>query len=102
MIGPPPRSPPFPCTTPSESRDRHSRRSPRDPEPLAPHAAPPRAPARARRRHPLAHLLQVRGDEPRRQPQAEHGGGAGVLQQEGDRKSTRLNSSHANISYAVF
>src|SRR3712207_8580519 len=25
-----------------------------------------------------------------------------VLQQVGDRKSTRLNSSHANISYAVF
>src|SRR3712207_8226038 len=28
--------------------------------------------------------------------------GAGVEQQVGDRKSTRLNSSHANISYAVF
>src|SRR3712207_7066017 len=26
----------------------------------------------------------------------------GVLHHEGDRKSTRLNSSHANISYAVF
>src|SRR3712207_8833915 len=26
----------------------------------------------------------------------------GLLQQAGDRKSTRLNSSHANISYAVF
>src|SRR3712207_7488529 len=25
-----------------------------------------------------------------------------VMQPEGDRKSTRLNSSHANISYAVF
>src|SRR3712207_8201162 len=25
-----------------------------------------------------------------------------VLPEEGDRKSTRLNSSHANISYAVF
>src|SRR5947209_16381445 len=25
-----------------------------------------------------------------------------VLTEEGDRKSTRLNSSHANISYAVF
>src|SRR3712207_6937791 len=25
-----------------------------------------------------------------------------VLDEEGDRKSTRLNSSHANISYAVF
>src|SRR3712207_8650454 len=27
---------------------------------------------------------------------------AGVLEQRLDRKSTRLNSSHANISYAVF
>src|SRR3712207_8714619 len=30
-----------------------------------------------------------------------HGGRAGTLRSE-DRKSTRLNSSHANISYAVF
>src|SRR3712207_7894390 len=28
--------------------------------------------------------------------------GAGVLRARQDRKSTRLNSSHANISYAVF
>src|SRR3712207_7534021 len=28
--------------------------------------------------------------------------GAGPVQGPGDRKSTRLNSSHANISYAVF
>src|SRR3712207_7941807 len=28
--------------------------------------------------------------------------GDGVQLREGDRKSTRLNSSHANISYAVF
>src|SRR3712207_7363228 len=27
---------------------------------------------------------------------------AGLAQRDGDRKSTRLNSSHANISYAVF
>src|SRR3712207_9219722 len=29
-------------------------------------------------------------------------GGVAVLEAEEDRKSTRLNSSHANISYAVF
>src|SRR3712207_7994262 len=29
-------------------------------------------------------------------------GPSGVIVSEGDRKSTRLNSSHANISYAVF
>src|SRR3712207_8008598 len=31
-----------------------------------------------------------------------HGRGAEVLPARRDRKSTRLNSSHANISYAVF
>src|SRR3712207_9400389 len=31
-----------------------------------------------------------------------HVGGAQEDEQEADRKSTRLNSSHANISYAVF
>src|SRR3712207_8826731 len=29
-------------------------------------------------------------------------GGCAALHADGDRKSTRLNSSHANISYAVF
>src|SRR3712207_7676666 len=37
---------------------------------------------------------------------AEQGGAGGAFRREllgaGDRKSTRLNSSHANISYAVF
>src|SRR3712207_7180424 len=35
-------------------------------------------------------------------PQVEGGAAAGLLTQPRDRKSTRLNSSHANISYAVF
>src|SRR3712207_8629759 len=43
--------------------------------------------------------LQDARDRPRVQPPEPHR----VLQgQGGDRKSTRLNSSHANISYAVF
>src|SRR3712207_8151377 len=44
-------------------------------------------PAQARlvTRHPYRHVVQVGGGEVRQ-----------------DRKSTRLNSSHANISYAVF
>src|SRR3712207_7099495 len=33
---------------------------------------------------------------------AEHHRGDSILRIEEDRKSTRLNSSHANISYAVF
>src|SRR3712207_8711886 len=33
---------------------------------------------------------------------AAHGGGVAQQRPQPDRKSTRLNSSHANISYAVF
>src|SRR3712207_8745362 len=32
----------------------------------------------------------------------DHKGPTGRIETDGDRKSTRLNSSHANISYAVF
>src|SRR3712207_8114814 len=39
---------------------------------------------------------------PHRDPQGGHRGGRQSRAREGDRKSTRLNSSHANISYAVF
>src|SRR3712207_8150186 len=35
-------------------------------------------------------------------PYAEGGGPLAAVELLGDRKSTRLNSSHANISYAVF
>src|SRR3712207_7043893 len=49
--------------------------------PRFPGSAPPGAPAHARRRRP---------------------GGRPPAAVGGDRKSTRLNSSHANISYAVF
>src|SRR3712207_8565618 len=54
---------------------------------------------------------EPRGNPGRANPLAEPGGGrrhrrgslrADILQQPVDRKSTRLNSSHANISYAVF
>src|SRR3712207_7610728 len=43
-------------------------------------------------------LVPLRRDGPGRQP----GGEAAVHVRRPDRKSTRLNSSHANISYAVF
>src|SRR3712207_9215803 len=49
---------------------------------------PERAPGLHQRRHPA----RLRADQP----------GPVLLQEVGDRKSTRLNSSHANISYAVF
>src|SRR3712207_8067381 len=48
-----------------------------------------------RGRHPGAVPF---GDDPARR----RGGGRTVPEVEEDRKSTRLNSSHANISYAVF
>src|SRR3712207_7675505 len=80
MIRRPPRSTLFPYTTLFRS---------------------PPARARAALPHP-AHARPVRPA-----PQVQHiarrrraGGGAGGHQR--DRKSTRLNSSHANISYAVF
>src|SRR3712207_7445515 len=54
---------------------------------------------RRRAVHPAAHAaVEVLGD-PLRVPAVVHRGVEGL---EGDRKSTRLNSSHANISYAVF
>src|SRR5258707_8614668 len=39
---------------------------------------------------------------PRVAPAASHGRSRDIDRSESDRKSTRLNSSHANISYAVF
>src|SRR5919197_679750 len=64
-------------------RDPDPGGSPRHLQPLAADAALPRAPARAGARYPLPHLLQVRGRQPSGEPQAEHGGRAGLLQQEG-------------------
>src|SRR3712207_7126273 len=80
MIRPPPRSTLFPCTTHFRSGQAHA---PRD------------QPARALAVDPRTARLAV--DEARRLVPAPRP--AGAYQ---DRKSTRLNSSHANISYAVF
>ena len=57
---------------------RDPRRGARDLQAVAPDAAVPRAPARARARHAGAHLLQVRGRLAGRLAQAEHRGPAGV------------------------
>src|SRR3712207_8859373 len=57
------------------------------------------------------HVLGVRQELARQQVRPDRRRGVEVLRQQpvraevrpvGDRKSTRLNSSHANISYAVF
>src|SRR3712207_8301088 len=83
MIRRPPRSTLFPYTT--LFRSRAIRRRPRAGRPCDHRVGPRRADGgRPRRRH---------GGGP-----AVPGGGAA----DPDRKSTRLNSSHANISYAVF
>src|SRR3712207_8680122 len=81
MIRRPPRSALFPYTTLFRS-------------PVLGHVAaqPPRQPARAR-------PLGPRHEDPFGREVLES---ADVVGMEVDRKSTRLNSSHANISYAVF
>src|SRR3712207_8031010 len=82
MIRRPPRSTLFPYTTLFRSAGLRG-------------AAGGVAGPRARRARPRGH-----GPLPRRV--REQGGGAARAQRALDRKSTRLNSSHANISYAVF
>src|SRR3712207_8207794 len=92
MIRRPPRSTLFPYTTLFRSMSTHVASLPED---VAPREAFDRLDAERRRLAPV-----VDG----------HGRLVGVLTRTGalratlyrDRKSTRLNSSHANISYAVF
>src|SRR3712207_7187199 len=90
MIRPPPRSPLFPYTTRFRSYMRDAQ------DPPAPQAGtdPPEleAPARSLRDYLPAVSLRL--------PARPALPAAGPAPQ--DRKSTRLNSSHANISYAVF
>src|SRR3712207_7167941 len=81
MIRRPPRSTLFPYTTLFRSRDPADRADLHRAPALPRHASHPRLAQRVRRgrRRPAARARHHR-----------------------DRKSTRLNSSHANISYAVF
>src|SRR3712207_8557292 len=83
MIRRPPRSTLFPYTTLFRSGGGPHRGLSR----LAGSAPETRAPSAGR------------SDVGERRPRA---GAAARLRRGGDRKSTRLNSSHANISYAVF
>src|SRR5256885_3709316 len=92
MIRRPPRSTLFPYTTLFRSRrlsegaagivGRSGKRGPG----ARPRASRPSRPDRDRRRKPRRGFAQRRGSRPRKR----------------DRKSTRLNSSHLVISYAVF
>src|SRR3712207_7755540 len=90
MIRRPPRSTLFPYTT--LFRSQSDRVQPRALRPAALVVAPPeRALERIRQ--------QVLGKRPIPRPIGQEREQPGGLR---DRKSTRLNSSHANISYAVF
>src|SRR3712207_7943580 len=91
MIRRPPRSTLFPYTTLFRSHRVRGRGG-----------RPDRGDAPQRRvRPPRAGVAWEAKDSP--QSRREHRGGAeGDPKRKADRKSTRLNSSHANISYAVF
>src|SRR3712207_7966248 len=92
MIRRPPRSTLFPYTTLFRSEDHRGRQA-------------QGAPAQG---HRVLHLsvrpapAGTRGAATRRGGRPSAFGGAGFARWSEDRKSTRLNSSHANISYAVF
>src|SRR3712207_7514547 len=93
MIRRPPRSTLFPYTTLFRSRDAEQRPG----GVQAPGAVRPLA------GHPIAALRRL-GFRRRREHDGDERVDASVLTPDVflDRKSTRLNSSHANISYAVF
>src|SRR3712207_7973626 len=97
MIRRPPRSPPFPFTPLFRSQQPTPQAPPAGTAQPVPPATAPGAPPRqeADRARPrddrFAPGVTINiGREPR------------IDELRGDRKSTRLNSSHANISYAVF
>src|SRR3712207_7897743 len=98
MIRRPPRSTLFPYTTLFRSAGEHGggqdRRAPAMPD----DEARPRRPAAAHAVLP-ASVTTVEARPGRRQDDRQQRDRDGDAQ---DRKSTRLNSSHANISYAVF
>src|SRR2546430_3206983 len=85
MIRRPPRSTLFPYTTLFRSRSLQPRKQPSTVKPAKP-AEPSKSTPQS------AAEVQVRIQAP---------GGVDLLE-ERDRKSTRLNSSHSQISYAVF
>src|SRR3712207_8398831 len=88
MIRRPPRSTLFPYTTLFRSRERRARLAAEHEQPL------PRADQELGHRHPP--------EIADRTCSVSAGATAPPSSAAADRKSTRLNSSHANISYAVF
>src|SRR3712207_7046130 len=96
MIRRPPRSTLFPYTTLFRSRGEIARR-------LGHSQAHPEHERAGDRRRGEQPAPAERGDEQPRERGGDDGADAPeALEDHEDRKSTRLNSSHANISYAVF
>src|SRR3712207_7635192 len=96
MIRRPPRSTLFPYTTLFRSAHHDEANALRQAPPAARQLAHPLVPVRRGQLEdgdavPLHHLQQLGGRQVVAPPENHR-----------DRKSTRLNSSHANISYAVF
>src|SRR3712207_8688579 len=91
MIRRPPRSTLFPYTTLFRSPEPQRDRTARPPRSVGVGATPPRDRAAARRTRDRGSVSSAEEPTADRPPSE-------VI----DRKSTRLNSSHANISYAVF
>src|SRR3712207_7325433 len=69
---------------------------------LSLHDALPICPRRAAHRQPRGPARRARAPGPAGARARHHPAGLHHPHHPGDRKSTRLNSSHANISYAVF
>src|SRR3712207_7000670 len=94
MIRRPPRSTLFPYTTLFRSDDRHEAAAVRTARDGA--AGDPPVRARGRRQGVPHRAREARGLREGRRDDGR------PVAARADRKSTRLNSSHANISYAVF
>src|SRR3712207_8828143 len=94
MIRRPPRSTLFPCTTLFRSQRLRSQRYRRQPAAGALRPGPEDDEPDGRQHGSARHGLDVE--------EAARPADAGAVEEGQDRKSTRLNSSHANISYAVF
>src|SRR5256886_9996608 len=97
IIRPPPISTLFPFPTLFRSPARAPLLGRARPRRFRPDPAPLSGTGTSSRPHPRP--TQVRPRKPRRHPL---GSRLGRLPQGRDRKSTRLNSSHSQISYAVF
>src|SRR3712207_8279330 len=96
MIRPPPRSPPFPSTTPSRSRLEHTAHN----RGVAGSIPAPATHSTSDPDQTQNRLIPVASKTSDVRPKITLA--CTERKERKDRKSTRLNSSHANKSYAVF